>query len=81
MILLIEISVADKLIREQLSSQVREILGKINYDKLHNNLRYPYYNPRTKEFVATIYTEKDYDEIVNVSFKKLKDYVSQLYRF
>lgn len=81
MILLIEISVADKLIREQLSSQVREILGKINYDKLHNNLRYPYYNPRTKEFVATIYTEKDYEEIVNVSFKKLKDYVSQLYRF
>lgn len=80
MILLIEITVADKLIREQLNKQIQEILGRINYDKLHNNLRYPYYNLREKEFISITYTKNDYEEIVNDTFKKLKNYVSQFYR-
>jgi hypothetical protein len=84
MIFLINISVPDKpitnkLFKEQLSNQVKEILGEINYDTLHNNLRYPYYNSKSKEFVTFIYEEKDYKKI-NETFKKLKIYISQLYK-
>ena len=84
MIFLIDMSVPDKpitnkLFKEQLIAQVKEILGKINYDTLHNHLRYPYYNFKDKEFISFIYDEKDYRKI-NETFDKLKIYISQLYK-
>ena len=76
----IKIPDRDKNFKNQIKIQIEEILGKIDYNRLHNNLRYPFYSSKTKEFVSVEYNEKDYDQIVNISFKQLKKYIDDLYK-
>ena len=80
--LLIDIIIpdAEKTLKNQLKTQIESILGKINYDRLHNNLRYPYYNFKSKEFLFIEYNKNDYEQIVNNSFKQLKNYMYNLYK-
>lgn len=80
--LLIDIIIPDtkETLKNQLKIQIEDILGKINYDRLHNNLRYPYYNSKTKEFLFTEYNKNDYEQIVNKSFELLKSYIYDLYK-
>ena len=80
--LLIDIIIPDteKTLKNQLKIQIEEILGRIDYNKLYNNLRYPYYSPKNKIFVHVEYNKKDYEQIVNESFKQLKNYISNLYK-
>ena len=77
---LIDIIAVNETFNIQLKSQIEEILGRIDYNKLYNNLRYPYYSPKNKIFVHVEYNKKDYEQIVNESFKQLKNYISNLYK-
>lgn len=77
---LIDIIVVNEIFNKQLKYQVEEILGEIDYNKLHNNLRYPYYSPKRKTFIYVEYNKEDYEQIVNDNFKQLKNYISSLYR-
>lgn len=80
MFFIIDIIVIDENMKNQIKNQIENILGKIDYQRLHNNLRYPYYSPKTKEFLQVEYTKEDYEKIVNESFKQLKTYIENLYK-
>lgn len=77
---LIDVIVVNEIFNKQLKSQIEEILGKIDYNKLHNNLRYPYYSLKNKTFIHVEYTKEDYNKIVNENFEQLKNYISSLYK-
>lgn len=77
---LIDIIVVNDTFNKQLKFQIEEILGKIDYNKLHNNLRYPYYSPKNKMFIHVEYNKEDYEKIVDENFEQLKNYVSNLYK-
>ncbi len=54
-------------------------LGDIDYRKLHNNLRYPFYSSKFDIYSIVSYTADDYRFVENVLFK-LKAYSRDLNR-
>ena len=54
-------------------------LGDINYQQLHNNLRYPFYSQKFDSYSVAIYTADDYRFMEN-GLQKLKLYLKDLNR-
>jgi hypothetical protein len=76
---LIEISSNDDNIRKQVKTQLdRYVFDGINFAYLHNNVRYPSYNPYHNNYSIIEYDKNDclYIEELN---NKLKQYLSELY--
>lgn len=79
MFLLIDIVVTEDNMKDQLKNQINKFLGNIKYNKLYNNLRYPYYSIKDKEFLFIEYNEEDYKQIVSYS-SNLKAYLKDFYK-
>lgn len=76
---LIELVVVEENLKNHLKTQIENILGEIKYGRLYNNLRYPYYNPKTEEFYLIEFERKDYEKII-ANFKQLRSYIENFYR-
>ena len=79
MFLLIDIVVTEENMKKQLKVQINNFLGNIEYNRLYNNLRYPYYSKKNKEFLFVDYDEEDYKQIVKNSLN-LKYYLRDFYK-
>jgi len=61
---LIEIVSTDKLVQGQVSQQISSyVLGKTEYSRLHNDLRYPVYFKKHDSYSALDLNKNDYDEL------------------
>jgi len=77
---LLEIHIQDKVLRNSIREQIFvSILGDINYQHLHNNLRYPFYSQKFDSYSIVTYTKKDYEFVEN-GLQKLKTYLNDLNR-
>lgn len=77
---LLEIQIQDKVLRNSIREQIFvSILGDINYQHLHNNLRYPFYSQKFESYSIVTYTKKDYEFVEN-GLQKLKTYLNDLNR-
>lgn len=57
---LLEILSTDDLVKQQVSSQLNTvILGKIKYNYLHNNLRYPFYSKKYNSYSSLTLNTSD----------------------
>jgi len=78
---LIEIVSTDKLIQEQVSKQISYyVLGKTEYSKLHNNLRYPAYFSKYDSYSTLDVNKNDYDELKN-RLSLLRKFLDDLHKF
>ena len=78
--LLIDVSVGDLNTREQMKSQINELLKRVDYMKLNNTLRYPIYDKWKKCYREVCYTEKEYREIVEVKYEQLRKYIEEIFK-
>lgn len=77
---LVEIISSDKNIQYQIKDQInRYVLEDINFQKLHNNLRYPFYSSRYDSYTCIDFN-KDDCEVIENKLKALKNYLNQLQR-
>lgn len=77
---LLEIISTDVNFRNNIRQQLFvSILGEINYQQLHNNLRYPFYSKRFDSYSVNTYTIEDYKFVEN-GLQKLKIYLNDLDR-
>ena len=77
---LIEVISADETIRNQAKDQFDKYVFKgLNSRNLHNNLRYPFYNERKKNYVVTSYSKQDC-EYIEEMLETLKKYLEDLKR-
>lgn len=53
------------------------IFSDIHFNKLHNNLRYPFYNPKKNAFFSCSYKKEDC-EFIEVRLKNLKKFLNDL---
>ena len=78
---LIEIVSTDKLIQEQVSKQISYyVLGKTEYSKLHNDLRYPAYFRKYDSYSTLDVNQNDYDELKN-RLSVLRKFLDDLHKF
>jgi len=78
---LIEIISNDKVVQEQISTQIRNyVLNGDSYRFLHNNLRYPAYFERFNSYSILEVKEKDYN-ILKKSLESLKVFINDLDKF
>lgn len=79
--LLIDIlSGKNELLKEQLNQQLIEgVLMDINFSRLHNDVRYPLYNPYKLTY-SIVNINKQNCEVLNNILINLKNYLSQLHR-
>lgn len=77
---LLHIISTDEGLKEQIRYQIHErTLGGIEFQKLHNNLRYPFYSHKYDSYSVVEYTKEDCEFIHN-GLVSLKNYLSQLNR-
>lgn len=77
---LIEIISADSTVQNQIKRQLNEyVFENINFQKLHNNLRYPFYNTKFNSYSSVEFTLNDC-EIIQKKLNDLKTYLEQLNR-
>lgn len=74
------ISGNNEVMYEQIKNQIVEgVLKGVKFSSVHNNVRYPYYNPHKKEYVYLEITREDCYEIQQME-KKLKVFLNELHR-
>lgn len=78
--LLIDVSSSEAIMREHIKKQVDQVLEGVDYRKLHNNLRYPYYNNWKNKNYMIEYRREDYNEIVGNQFEKLRKIIKELFK-
>ncbi|KGN00178.1 hypothetical protein Z969_10020 [Clostridium novyi A str. 4570] len=77
---LVEIISPDKNIQQQIKSQLdKYVLQDINFQKLHNNLRYPFYNLKNNSYSCIDFNKRDC-EVIEKKLTDLKIYLNQLQR-
>ena len=77
---LLEIISTDENLRNSIRQQLFvTILGDVNYQRLHNNLRYPSYSKKFDSYSVSSYTAEDYKFVEN-GLRKLKLYLNELNR-
>ncbi|MFD2869080.1 HEPN domain-containing protein [Kurthia populi] len=77
---LLEIVSTEENLRKTIRQQLVEcILGEINYQQLHNNLRYPFYSQKFNTYSVITYVAEDY-KYVEIELQKLKIYLNELNR-
>lgn len=78
--LLVQLITTDTITQESIKEQLKiKVLGNINYQQLHNSLRYPYYSNLKKSYQKKAYVKKDYESLSN-SLNNLKLYLLDLNR-
>jgi len=80
--LLIQVSTSssDPLLRESMRHQLIEgVLHGINYQHLHNNLRYPHYVQFRQEYRHYTYDRKDAELLIE-ALQQLKQYLQDMHR-
>ena len=53
------------------------VFGDIHFNKLHNNLRYPFFNPHKKSFFSSNYGKEDC-ELIEIKLENLKKFLDGL---
>jgi len=75
---LVEIINSDNIIRQQIKIQINEFLFEnINFQMLHNNLRYPFFNQKYNDYSCIDFTKNDC-LMVEKKVLKLKEYLKEL---
>jgi hypothetical protein len=75
---LVEIVSSDPAIQKQIKQQLSDfVFQNINFQNLHNNLRYPFYFHKRKSYVSLDFKQKDC-EIIEQKLDSLKNYLSGL---
>ncbi len=79
--LLIEIYCTDLNVKIQVKEMFDSaVFGDIYFNKLHNNLRYPFYNHIKQSFFSCYYQEEDC-ELIEMKLKNLKKFLVDLDKF
>lgn len=77
---LIEIVSTDNLVQEQVSNQLYDhVLGKTQYSRLHNNLRYPTYFKKYDSYSMLDVGECDFNEL-KIRLDSLKSFLNDLHK-
>lgn len=75
---LIEVYGQDEFLRNQIKNQLKELVIKdLNFQQLHNDLRYPYYSLKYDSFTVCDYNLNDCKEIAD-RLSMLKTFLSEL---
>lgn len=75
---LLQIYCVDSTIKNQIKKMFDDaIFSDIHFNKLHNNLRYPFYNNKNKYHLMCQYTDEDCTFIEN-KLKNLKSFLNDL---
>jgi hypothetical protein len=77
--LLLNILSGDDLVTQQIKDQLEKVLGNIKYHHLHNNLRYPSFNPREKLYFTLDVNEIDAQNIIK-TLELLKDFLKDFHK-
>jgi hypothetical protein len=76
---LLEILGTNEMIKKQIKNQMDNIFGDINFQFLHNNLRYPFYSEKHNDYSMIDFSLADCQFIENKN-NILKKYLSELDR-
>lgn len=74
---LLDVCTTDKTIKQQVREQLIRTLGNIDYQRLHNSLRYPFYSSRENSYSSIIYSMDDCQYLQNC-LNSLKLYLKDL---
>ena len=77
--LLLSIISSDSLVKNQIQTQLNEVLGNINYIHLHNNLRYPSFSLKDKKYFSLEVNESDSKEIIKI-LNLLKEFLKDFHK-
>jgi len=77
--LLLDILSGDNLVKQQIKTQLERVLGNIKYHHLHNNLRYPSFNPKEKKYFILDVNEEDAKNIIKI-LNLLKEFLKDFHK-
>ena len=76
--LLLNIYCVDSTVKSQIKKMFDSaVFGDVHFNKLHNNLRYPFYNVNKNVFFSCQYSNKDC-ELIEIKLNNLKKFLEDL---